>query len=190
MSDLNRGYQEMLKINSLGLFKAQRGAAAVEFALIALMFFVLLLGIIEIGRALFVWNTLQEATRRAAREAVVSCTDNNTITRIKRHAVFGNGEATTHLPAAYEVADTNVVIQYSNDSDFESIITPPNECPNENIQVCLSDPADSGCIRYVRASINDATYLPWIGQIIGWPSEGIPMPNASVVMPAESLGFL
>jgi Flp pilus assembly protein TadG len=49
----------------------QRGAAAVEFALIASLLFILLFGIIEMGRVLFYWNTATEATRLGARLAVV-----------------------------------------------------------------------------------------------------------------------
>jgi Flp pilus assembly protein TadG len=49
----------------------QRGAAAVEFALVAIVFFMLLIGIVEMGRVLFTWNAVAEATRYGARVAVV-----------------------------------------------------------------------------------------------------------------------
>jgi len=49
----------------------QRGAAAVEFALVSVAFFTLLFGIIEFGRLLYLWNTTAEATRRGARIAAV-----------------------------------------------------------------------------------------------------------------------
>lgn len=51
--------------------KHQRGAAAVEFALVAIIFFMLLIGIVEMGRVLFTWNAAAEATRYGARVAVV-----------------------------------------------------------------------------------------------------------------------
>ena len=51
--------------------KHQRGAAAVEFALVAIIFFMLLIGIVEMGRVLFTWNAAVEATRYGARVAVV-----------------------------------------------------------------------------------------------------------------------
>lgn len=57
----------------------QKGAAAVEFALIAIVFFTLLLGIIEFGRVLFTWNSVAEATRWGARLAVVCDKDDATI---------------------------------------------------------------------------------------------------------------
>ncbi|MGL6072038.1 TadE/TadG family type IV pilus assembly protein [Craterilacuibacter sp.] len=49
----------------------QQGAAIIEFALVAIVFISLLLGIFEFGRLLFTWNSAVEATRRSARLAVV-----------------------------------------------------------------------------------------------------------------------
>ena len=57
----------------------QRGVAAVEFALIASIFFMLLIGIMEMGRILFYWNTATEATRLGARLAVVCDIGDNAI---------------------------------------------------------------------------------------------------------------
>lgn len=49
----------------------QRGLAAVEFALIAAVFFTVLFGVVEMGRLLWTWNAAVEATRLGARLAVV-----------------------------------------------------------------------------------------------------------------------
>ncbi|MBR8235885.1 pilus assembly protein [Burkholderia sp. AU42008] len=51
--------------------RAQRGAAIVEFALVAMVLIMLLIGIFEFGRVLFYWNTASEAVRLGARTAVV-----------------------------------------------------------------------------------------------------------------------
>jgi Flp pilus assembly protein TadG len=48
--------------------RAQRGATAVEFAIIALPFMILLFGIIELGMVFLVSTTLQNATDNAARQ--------------------------------------------------------------------------------------------------------------------------
>lgn len=50
---------------------AQGGTAIVEFALVALIFFTLLIGTMEFGRWLFTLNAANEATRLGARLAVV-----------------------------------------------------------------------------------------------------------------------
>ena len=78
---------------------AQRGAAAVEFAIVASLFFVILLGIIEMGRLLWTWNAAAEATRLGARLAVV-CDKNDTSIR---------GQMRGRLPA---LLDGNITLEY------------------------------------------------------------------------------
>ncbi len=50
------------------------GASAVEFAIVAPVFFMLVLGLIEMGRACMVLEQLTESARRACRVAVVDGT--------------------------------------------------------------------------------------------------------------------
>ena len=57
--------------------QASRGAAAVEFALVSLVFFTLFFGLMEMARLMFYWNTAAEVTRLGARMAVV-CDPNAT----------------------------------------------------------------------------------------------------------------
>jgi len=54
-----------------GLRLPRRGAAAVEFALVASAFFMLLFGVIELARLMYLWNAAAEATRLGARTAAV-----------------------------------------------------------------------------------------------------------------------
>ena len=61
----------MKRVKSISNRKSQRGVAAVEFAIIAVILFTLLFGIMEMGRVLFMINTTTEATRLGARLAVV-----------------------------------------------------------------------------------------------------------------------
>lgn len=51
--------------------QGQRGATAVEFALVLLLFFTFMLGILDFSRMLFTWNAANEATRAGARFAAV-----------------------------------------------------------------------------------------------------------------------
>src|SRR5688500_11017312 len=50
----------------------QKGAVIVEHALVFLVFFVTLYGIMEFGRIIYIYNSLAGATREAARYAIVS----------------------------------------------------------------------------------------------------------------------
>ncbi len=57
----------------------RRGASAVEFAIVAPLFFVMVLGIIEIGRACMVTELLTEAARRGCRQGVIEGTSSASI---------------------------------------------------------------------------------------------------------------
>jgi hypothetical protein len=54
-----------------------KGQSLVEMALVCMMFFFLLFGILEFGRALYYYNTIVQNTRAAARWAVVNVLDNS-----------------------------------------------------------------------------------------------------------------
>lgn len=55
----------------LAAARSQAGTAAVEFALVSAVFFTSLLGVVEMGRMLWLWNAAVEATRLGARMAIV-----------------------------------------------------------------------------------------------------------------------
>jgi Flp pilus assembly protein TadG len=57
--------------------KHQQGIYAVEFSIVAGVFFLLLFSAIEVGRLLYTYSVLQEASRRAARLAIVCQTSTN-----------------------------------------------------------------------------------------------------------------
>jgi len=61
---------------------ARRGAAIVEFALIAPVFFALILGIIEFGRMLMVEQILINAAREGARAATISGETDSQVTTV------------------------------------------------------------------------------------------------------------
>lgn len=86
----------------------QRGAAAVEFAVVASVFFMLLIGAMEMGRLLFYWNTAVEATRLGARIAVV-CDVGDNVVKTKITSLFpllaGTNIDVTYLPAGCTAAN-------------------------------------------------------------------------------------
>lgn len=59
--------------------RRSRGVAAVEFALVASLFLLLLIGTMEVARVLFLWNSANEATRLGARVAVVCDVDSSAV---------------------------------------------------------------------------------------------------------------
>ncbi len=87
-------------------FRGEHGAAAVEFALVASIFLMLMLGAMEFGRVLFYWNTTAEATRLGARVAVVCDLDDSRI-KTRMGALFPQLRpediALSYLPAGCNV---------------------------------------------------------------------------------------
>ena len=156
----------------------QQGAAAVEFALVALLFFTLLFAILEFGRLLYLYNTVQEVSRRAAREAVVRWIDQTDA--VKTLALFGG----TALTAAPEVTAANITIRYLNKSGAE--VTLPPLDPGDNLSACGDITRTASCIDSVRVSIDNVSYTPMVS-LFGFLN--IALPASVVVMHAESLGF-
>ncbi|HLA83795.1 MAG TPA: TadE/TadG family type IV pilus assembly protein [Thermoguttaceae bacterium] len=60
--------------------KHRRGAAAVEFAIVAPVFFLMILGMIEVGRAIMVQQVITNASREGARLAVLPARPEDNIT--------------------------------------------------------------------------------------------------------------
>ena len=89
--------------------KSEGGAVAVEFAFILPIFLVLVLGIVEFGRAFNIQVSLSEAAREGARYAAVNCVD----------AGYEDDQAADAAVAAAPSvplnAGTDIAIQYTGD---------------------------------------------------------------------------
>ena len=182
--------------------RPQCGAATVEFALLAIVFFMVLLGIMEFGRLMYVWNTAQEVTRHAAREAVVRDFTTQT-SAIKRESIFQGGTSgTVSLPAGVEITNATVRLVYlAVDAVGNRVAITGGNMPSDpadNISAC-GDAARmfTSCIRFVQACIavddtcvNYISYQPMVLLLANLGIDlAINIPASSVVMPAESLGF-
>ena len=55
--------------------RREHGQALVEFSLVAIVFFILVFGMIDVGRAVWNYNTLAQATREGTRYAIVHGAD-------------------------------------------------------------------------------------------------------------------
>ncbi|MGR3593969.1 MAG: TadE/TadG family type IV pilus assembly protein [Limimaricola soesokkakensis] len=77
------------------LRRCEAGAAAVEFALIAMVAISFLLGIVEFGRALYMRNELSFAADIATRKILINpaVTDGELEAAIRASITFGGGEA-------------------------------------------------------------------------------------------------
>ena len=76
--------------------RGEQGAAAVEFALIAMLMLTLLFGIIQYGLWFWAWQAGGQAAREAARVAAVSPCDDTKITAAGKKPL--DGAPTTNTP--------------------------------------------------------------------------------------------
>ena len=60
------------RVSRRGRIRREEGAAAVEFAIVATLFFMLVFGIIDFGFAFHSWNNTANAAREGARRGAVS----------------------------------------------------------------------------------------------------------------------
>ncbi|WP_256081697.1 TadE/TadG family type IV pilus assembly protein [Massilia sp. YIM B04103] len=156
----------------------QRGAAAVEFGLLCLIFLTIVLGILELGRMLYLYNTMQEVSRRGAREAVIRWVDQGTA--IKTEALFGGSS----VPAGAEITASNIYIRYLNAAGNEVATLPSS--PGDNMSACSDITRTDQCIYSVSVSLENVTYVPMVKL---FTFLNIALPMAKVTMHAESLGF-
>lgn len=151
----------------------QRGTTTVEFALVAALFFTVLFGVLEFGRAFFVWNTLNECTRRGARVAAVSTMNNAAIAQA---AIFSNGGSTS--PVLPGLTTGHVEVEYLTESGA--------------ITSTLLN------VRYVRVSINNSVesgykhrlLIPFFFREVSVPKFATTLPRESLGATQESLGTI
>lgn len=177
----------------------QKGLAAVEFSIVAIIFFMLLFGVVELARIMYICNTLQEVTRRAAERAVnADFTDRAALQRIREAAVFRSSPG--YLMFAQPVTDAHVKIDFlAITRDGAALALTPvqvlPDSPEHNQQICMLDANDARCIRMVRVRIclpgdgNTCDAVPYqpIVSLIPFPA-AIHLPVSTTTSVAETLG--
>ena len=81
----------MIASSTTGKRSPRRGTAAVEFALVAPIFFCLLLGIIEFGRMLMVQQILVNAAREGARASILPGETDAQVTTVVSNYMTASG---------------------------------------------------------------------------------------------------
>lgn len=180
----------------------QAGVAAIEFALLAGIFFTFVFGIIEVARLMFVFGTLQEVTRRAAAAAAnVYPSETTAIKQLKQNAIFRSGPG--QLVLAAPVSDANVSIEYlalvrdpaSNELSLANIGTGDlPSSPAQNRQVCMRNPNAANCIRFVQVSIcvsgSAGNCMPVTStSLLPLAHLAVPLHKATTIVPVESFGY-
>jgi len=164
--------------------KSQQGAALPEFALIGLLFFTLLFSAIEVGRWLFTWNTLVEATRRGARIAAVCPLFDD---YIKIATVFGTPSQSRPItnqnsPLVRGLNSSQVTIAYYSVDDATNT-TKYVDLTAANANIAKIKLVEVG-LDLNKNNWNYRFIAPVVGDILG----NIIPPNVSTILPIESLG--
>ena len=146
--------------------KSQRGIFIVEFAIIAVVMGVVLFAAIELSRMIWVWNTVDEATRRGARLAAVCEIGYPTNVPVEEATVFSSGGANS--PILRGLTTANVAVEYL---DVDGTL--------------MSAPAFED-VRYVRVRIENYSVTP----IIPFFNLPLTLPIFETTLPSESLGYI
>jgi hypothetical protein len=190
-----------ISLNGRSPTSRQRGVSSVEFSIVAILFFMLVFGVIELCRIIYMYNTLAEVTRRAASAAAnANFRDIAKLDSIRQDAIFLKAAGT--LPFGDPVTDQNVRIDYLSLANsggtlsmtpFASGALPA--CPGQNRQNCLVNQYGANCIRLVRARIcatggagdecTPVQYQPLFSLI----NFSLSLPISTTIAPAGSLGY-
>ena len=183
----------------------QGGVFAVEFAMLALLFLLFLFAMLEVARAVYLWNMVHEITRRAARGAAVTDFSNAAaLQAVRAQAVLRAAPGV--LPLGGGISDAYVRIDYLSESSSGAAlaavpVTVMPGCPQRNRTNCLNDPNGASCIRFVRArlcvpgdggrceSVPYRPILPLLNVMFPSGAGAVRLPNGATMAVAESLGY-
>lgn len=147
------------------LHRREQGVASIEFAVVGLVFFIVLFGIFELSRALFTWNTLSEATRRGARQAAICPPNHPSIASV---ALFNNNN-NGNDNILTNISPNNIKVDYLD--RVGNVISTPD--------------SDYLSIRFVRVGIRPGTRFPLL---IPGLDKVLTLPEFATTLPVESLG--
>jgi Flp pilus assembly protein TadG len=150
--------------------KRMRGVYVVEFAIIGLLLFTLLFGVLEVGRLYFTVNALNETVRRGARLAAV-CDISDPI--ILRRAIFNAATDSGASSLINNLATADLSLTYLDVNG--AVVASPNDLAGVN---------GFRAIRYVQVRIANFSFnllIPGFGGVFT-------LPAFRSTTPRESLG--
>ena len=121
--------------------RSGRGQALVEFAIVLPVIVVIILALLDLGRAIYSYNTLAQASRQAARTAIV-----NQVTSDVQNQAIASG-------ATLGLAASNV------DVCFKTATSTQTDC-SSTTNNCAQATRTIGCLAIVRTHIAYAPMTP------------------------------
>lgn len=106
----------MLRKTFTNTRSSERGGSLIEFTVVALVFFMMLVGIVAAGNLYYTHNALVEATRRGARYASLNPT--GSVANVRNVVIYGTPTpANGAVPLVYNLQAANVTVNYSTGAD-------------------------------------------------------------------------
>lgn len=176
------------------------GSVLIELTVTLPFFLLFMYGMLECARMMYLWNTLQDSARVAARAAAIAdFSDPTAQAALRNGALF----RTTDGPLALSVSidASHVRIEYLRQDAAGALLPMPGASmpanPAQNLFNCTRDPNDAGCIRFVRASIcrpevaDSCVPVPYPPLLplapLNWA--GLALPTSTSLARAEALGY-
>lgn len=179
---------------------AQTGTAAIEFSLVLIVFLMLIYGIMELARSMYMFNTLQEVTRSAAAAAANADFSVASKNRIRRNAIFRDAADARGLLFGAPVTADHIRIDYMALERIGNETTPkliPSalleaSTPEANRLICMKNPNHVNCVRLVRVQVcmpgTDCEPVPY-QTIFPLTSFPVNLPISKTIVAAETLGI-
>ena len=162
----------MVKVKTIS--SRQEGVVMVEFAIIGLLFFIILFSVFEFSRLLFVWNAVADATRLGARAAAVCIIDTGDIDEIENIARWDPTGSGVSPILPINIDASNIRVRYL-DENGDQVVNPDPAVYATFIQ-----------IRYVEVSITNYEHdllIPVLGGTVT-------LPPFTTTRPREALGII
>ncbi|MGD9801349.1 MAG: TadE/TadG family type IV pilus assembly protein [Parvularculaceae bacterium] len=110
---------------AIGFFQSRRGAAAIEFAIIAPVFFLLLMGVIAYGVYFSAAHAVQQISADAARSALAGIDDEERKTLVDQYV-----EAQAHNYAFIDVDRLQITVAVDETLDTELVVSVSYDASN------------------------------------------------------------
>jgi Flp pilus assembly protein TadG len=140
--------------------RRERGQGLVEFALVFPLIILLLMGIFDLGRAIYAYNTVANAARQGARVAAVNQLDVSGSTSCNEDMPVED-QATPHWTIKACAASSAISLGIPTTDVTVSYSVPPG-----TTLTCVS-PLNVGCIANVTVTYSWRAITPIIGNLVG-----------------------
>ena len=176
------------------------GMVTAEFSVILVLFLTIACGVLEVGRAMYLYNALYMVTQRAAVAAAsADFSSADAMAVVRQRAVLRNTPG--NLVMGAPVSDAHVRIDYLSLSGAAGEVVQPiaaanmPACPVNNRITCMKDPNSAACIRLVRVRICDPAVTDKCERTAYrtmFPLVALPLtlPISTTITSAETLGAM